>query len=37
MDSDELISDNFQHMIAPESNYGDANGNNDYAAPGCWD
>jgi hypothetical protein len=33
MDSDELTGDNFQHTAAPEYNYGDANGNNDYAAP----
>ena len=33
MDSDELTGDNFQHTAAPEYNYGDVNGNNDYAAP----
>ena len=33
MDFDELIDDNFQHTAAPEYNYGDANGNSDYAAP----
>ena len=33
MDSDELTGDNFQHTVAPKYNYGDANGNSDYAAP----
>ena len=33
MDSDELTGDNFQHTVAPEYNYGCANGNSDYAVP----
>jgi hypothetical protein len=33
LDSNELISDNFQDTVAPEYNYGDANGNRDYVAP----
>ena len=33
MDFDELIDDNFQYTVALEYNYGDANGNSDYAAP----
>ena len=31
MDFDELTGDIFQHTAALEYNYGDANGNNDYA------
>ena len=33
MDFDKLTGDNFQHTATLEYNYGDANGNNDYAAP----
>jgi hypothetical protein len=33
MDSDELTGDNFHHTTASKYNYGDANGNNDYAVP----